>query len=501
MQTTQVYSMSTSLSQTALEANKVKADNQASREKMMSTISRRRFNQCLAAGAGLVLSQTLSSRIKAEETIRPNIVFLLADDMRWDTLGCMGNPVIQTPHLDRLAAEGQVFDQCRVTTSICCSSRASILSGQYVCRHGIDDFAKTFTPEAFAQCYPALLRNHGYYTGFVGKYGVGTELPEKAFDFWRGFGGQGNYENFDEAGTFRHLNRITAEDSLAFLENCPKDRPFCLNVSFKAPHCQDGDARQFIHEEEYNDLYADLIMPVPASNTVSYEDRFPEFFRDNNEARRRWKLRFATPEMQQESIRKYYRLITGLDRVAGEIRDKVDALGFGENTLFIFTSDNGFFLGDSGLAGKWYGYEASIRVPLIIYDPRSSRKERGTRQDIPVLNIDIAPTILELANIPIPDTMQGKSLVSRMQGEKSKWRSDFFYEHNFHHPGIPKSEGVVSREYKYLRYHEQNPLYEELFDLNADPDEVINLAGKEEYEPLLKRMRNRFDELKEECCR
>ncbi|NLN94153.1 MAG: sulfatase [Candidatus Hydrogenedens sp.] len=466
----------------------------------MKSISRRQFNSQIALATGALFTRSALTSSAAEEYERPNIVFLLADDMRWNSLGCMGDPVIQTPNLDRLGREGHIFDQCRVTTSICCSSRASILSGQYVCAHGIDDFAKTFDETAYAQCYPALLRGHGYHTGFVGKYGIGTELPEGTYDFWRGFGGQGHYETRDEAGTFKHLNEVTSEDCLEFLEQCPKDRPFSLSVSFKAPHCQDGDERQFIHEKEYDSLYAGKEMPIPATNDISYEDHFPEFFKNNNEARVRWLIRFADAEMQQESIRKYYRLITGMDRVVGEIRDKVEALGLGNNTVFIFTSDNGFFLGDFGLAGKWYGYESSIRVPLIIYDPRLSAARRSQRHDVLALNLDLAPTMLDLAGIPIPAGMQGQSLVPWLLGRHVSWRSDFYYEHNFHHPGIPKSEGIVSEEWKYLCYHEETPVYEELFNLKTDPHETRNLAGNPGSASVLHKMRERYTELKEECC-
>jgi arylsulfatase A-like enzyme len=467
----------------------------------MTKISRRQFNEKLARGAGALVAASSFKSLRAEEHPRPNIVFLLADDMRWNSLGCMGDPVIQTPHLDAMAREGQLFDHCRVTTSICCSSRASILSGQYVCTHGIDDFAKTFDEASFAHCYPALMGKHGYYTGFVGKYGVGTDLPEEVFDFWRGFGGQGQYETTDDQGAFKHLNRVTAEDCIAFLDECPDNQPFCLSVSFKAPHCQDGDERQFIYEKEYEMLYADQTMPVPPGNDIAYEEHFPEFFTRNNEARTRWHLRFATAEMQQESIRKYYRLITGMDRVVGDIRNKVNALGKGNNTVFIFLSDNGFFLGDYGLAGKWYGYEASIRVPLIIYDPRLSSARRGLRHDSMALNLDMAPTLLDLAGIPIPPSMQGKSLMPTLYGRGALDREEFFYEHNFNHPTIPKSEGVVSRAWKYLCYHEAQPVHEELFDLRNDPHELHNLAAHETYASQLSTMRHRYETLKKECCR
>lgn len=468
----------------------------------MHELSRRSFT--LAGLASCIGASAYAQRSKETADVQgsrpPNLIFLLADDYRWDCLGCMGNNLIQTTNLDAMAGEGVVFDNAYITTSICAPSRATIFSGQYVCRHGINDFNKTFTIPEFEATYPQRLRASGYSTGFIGKYGVGEVMPEEAFDYWRGFGGQGRYEQKDEHGTYKHLTRIQQDQALEFLDSFGAREPFCLSVSFKAPHCQDGDPRQFIYDPVYESLYQDITIPRPDYLLDTYSERFPEFFRGENEARRRWDIRFSTPELYQEMVKSYYRLIAGIDDAVGAIRRQLEKAGLAENTIVVFTSDNGFFLGEFGLAGKWFGYEPSIRVPLVVFDPRLPAERRGTRCDDIVLNVDMAPSLLGMAGITTPDTMQGRDITPLLRGNTVPWRKDFFYEHTFEHPDIPKSEGVVSKEYKYLRYIDQDPVYEELFDLRADPHENNNLVTNPQHQDLLETMRLRYAELKSSVC-
>lgn len=427
----------------------------------------------------------------------PNIVFLLTDDQRWDALGAAGNPHIQTPHLDALARDGVRFSHAYVTTPICAVSRASVFSGQYARRHGIHDFATSFADSAWAQTYPALLRQAGYWTGFVGKFGVGRTMPADAFDVWHGIPGQPHYEQTDAAGRPVHLTHVLGDQAAAFLREAPPGQPFALSVSFKAPHVQDGDPRQFIYDPAYDSLYADVTIPSPETAAPAYFERLPAFLREGTEARERWKLRFSNPAQTQRSLKGYYRLVTGVDAVVGRLQAVLDSLGMAEQTVIVFTSDNGFFLGEHGLAGKWYGYQPSVRVPLLVYDPRLSEQHRGqVRGDI-VLNIDLAPTLLDLAGVPIPDGMQGRSLQPLVQGNTSDaWRTDFFFEHLFEHPAIPRSEGVIGDRYTYLRYLDQTPPYEMLFDRAADPHETENLAGDPEHEAVLTQLRARHTALR-----
>lgn len=430
---------------------------------------------------------------------KPNIIFLLTDDHRWDALGVMGNNIIRTPNLDKLAREGVYFRNAYVTTAICAVSRASILTGQYKSRHGIDDFVTSLDSSALRNTYPILLKKAGYHIGFIGKYGVGKpdEQPSHLYDFWECTNKiQPDYEMTDENGNYIHHTDKVSGDIQKFLDTLGTTEPFCLSVSFKAPHVQDNDPRQFISNPRYKALYADVAIPVPETADEIYWNRFPDFFRtEQNIARVRWKLRFATPEMYQESVRNYYRLLTDVDDAVGNMVRKLKDLGIAGNTVIIFAGDNGMYLGEHGLAGKWYGHEESIRVPLIIYDPRDENKLRGKASDHIALNIDVAPTILSLARVKAPADMQGVDLMRLAAGEKHLIRKDFFYEHTFMgSPGIPKVEGVVSREMKYMKFIEHN--FEELYDLKADPLEKRNLASEEAYADELNGLRKRYEELR-----
>jgi arylsulfatase A-like enzyme len=336
------------------------------------------------AGCGSALAQRGAAR-------QPNIIFLVTDDHRADAMGCAGNTIIQTPNMDALAANGIRFTNAFVTTSICASSRASIFSGQWTRQHGIKDFRRNFLPETLARTYPILLRDAGYRTGFIGKYGVGPnkELPVDRYDYWRGFAGQGKYEHEDEDGNYKHLTQIMGEQAIEFLQGCPKAQPFCLSVSFKAPHVQDRDPRQFIYDRAYENLYKYATIPTPETANPRYFQALPEFLQ-TSEARRRWEIRFPNPQKFQESVKGYYRLITGVDVVIGRIRNQLKQLNLDDNTVIMLIGDNGFYLGEYGLAGKWFPHELSIRVPLLVYDPRADRKRRGVTLEQMALNVDIA---------------------------------------------------------------------------------------------------------------
>ncbi len=442
----------------------------------------------------------LACNLTAQAEQKPNIIFFLADDMRWDAMHCAGNKIIETPNLDALAAQGVRFENAFVTTSICCCSRASILSGQYVSRHGISDFKTPFSPEAFSQTYPALLRNTGYQTGFIGKYGIGTGTENVAplFDYFFGSSEQPKYENTDENGKFIHYEELVEKHIKKFLATTDKSKPFCLSVSFKAPHIQDGDPRQFVYNPKYKDLYAGVVMPETKTNTQEEWEKFPEFFKKNNEARKRWEVEFSTPQQFQESVKGYYRLVKGLDDVIGDVRKKIQEMGIAENTIVIFLGDNGFYLGEHGLSGKWYGHEPSIHVPMIICNPKY-KKLAGKIVSEMTLNIDIAPTILSFAGIRSPKTMQGQDLNLIMKNKKSSdWRTSFYYEHMVPIKTIPKSQGLRTEDYMYIVYPEVSPVYEELYDLKKDPDEQNNLVLVPGNKSLLEEIKNEFRKIQEE---
>lgn len=445
-------------------------------------------------------SVLLSCSDQTENTqVRPNIVFVLADDLRVGAMGYEGNEVIQTPFLDSLAREGYYFENAFVTTPICCSSRASILSGQYTRSHGIVDFQKSFSDSALLKTYPVLLREAGYYSGFVGKYGVGIteeDMPKDQFDYWKGFDPTINYGQGHYWQDSVHLTKRLEAHSLAFLENIPENQPFCLSVSFKAPHVQDSHPDQFLYDTtRFSHLYANDIIPEANLSDPAFWDMFPEFFKmgDSSETRLRWNKRFATPELYQQMVKGYYRLIAGIDEAVGAIREKLDKEGLSENTIIIFTSDNGFYLGERGLAGKWFSHDESIRVPMIVFDPRNEQK--GDRRDKIALNIDIAPTILAYARLEIPEEMEGRSLIHLIDGTDEDWRTDFLFEHRFERYNIPESEGIVNLQAKYIKYIEEDPPYNYLYDLTRDPDEVINFSDTLSYEDISSEMNLRYQEL------
>ncbi|MEO5999511.1 MAG: sulfatase [Chitinophagaceae bacterium] len=462
----------------------------------------------LITGISLILSIVFLS-FKKKEPKKPNIIFLLADDLRYNALGCMGNSIIKTPTIDRLANHGTLFKNAYVTTSICCISRASMFSGQYAARHHILDFATNFTDSVRANNFPALLKHNGYYTGFIGKYGVGNNLPESDYDYWKGFPGQGVYFYKDAAGKPIHSTDMMGDQALEFLKTRDKSKPFCLQISFKAPHVEDANKLHngYVYSPFYENYYSNETIPPSPTGDHKFYLAFPETFRVNskgipNEARVRYDQRFSTQEKYQESVKSYYKLVTGVDDNIKRIVDDLTKKGLEKNTVIIFMGDNGYAFGDHGLEGKWFGQNESIRVPTIIYDGRSPQDKHNNDQL--VLNIDIAPTILDYAGLTVPSSMQGVSLKPLVDGLNPSWRKEFYYEHQFNTEGskvyLPMSEGLVQQQFKYMRYFNgkdpENFFYEELYDQVLDPFEVHNLADnvgmsvlKDQMVQVLKRMR------------
>ena len=405
----------------------------------------------------------------------PNILFLLADDWRGDTLGCAGS-VVRTPHLDALAKRGVRFTECRVTTSICCVSRATLLTGQHMARHGIDRFGLPLSPEAWAQTYPALLRQAGYHTGFVGKFGVG-KIGEKAFDFQRVY--EGVHWMPDGKDAKVHVTAKNERDALAFLAARPKDKPFCLSVSFFAAHAEDKAPEQYLPQPWSAKLYEGVTIPVPRTATEAHFKALPPFLATElNEGRVRWRKRFDTPERFQTYMTNYYRLATEADAVVGRLVAELRTQGVLETTLIVFTGDNGYFHGERGLADKWYPYEEALRVPLIVCDPRMRPGIRGTTSAARVLNLDVAPTLLDAAGVRVPARMQGREVRTFYTAEKPPaGRDEFYYQHPviLGKDRIPRCESVVSRDVTYTVWPDFD--FEELYDRRTDPGEERNLAG------------------------
>jgi arylsulfatase len=429
---------------------------------------------------------------------RMNILFLLADDWRHDTLGCAGNPVVKTPQLDALAADGFRFTRACVTTSICGVSRASLLTGQWMSRHGNPDFKMFTTP--WTETYPGLLRAHGYWVGHVGKWHNG-KFPQEQFDFGRSYMGTHWIKRANAEPI--HVTQKNEEDALEFLRTRPKDKPFCLTVSFFAAHAEDRNPQQFLSQPASASLYANVQIPLPATANDAALHRLPPFLQAPvNEGRVRWGWRFDTPEKYQAMMKNYYRLCTEVDTTSGRVLAELKAQGILDHTLIIFTGDNGYFHGEHGLADKWYPYEESIRVPLIVRDPRAPSAQRGKTNDDFVLNVDIAPTILAAANVTAPASMQGRDFSPLYLAEEKPqpaWRDEFFYEHAIitSKERIPASQALVRRHLKYILWPDYGT--EELFDLTTDPAEQTNLIDSPSRKDQLPDLRKRFTILREQA--
>jgi arylsulfatase A-like enzyme len=419
---------------------------------------------------------------------------MFTDDQPQNCLGVMGNAQIQTPHLDELARRGTLFNHAFVTTAICCSNRACILTGQHMYRHGIKDFKTPLSAAAFDQTYPAILRRSGYRTGYLGKYAIGNptagdrelSLPAGKFDEWYGFPQSINFRQ-EVDGETRYLTEVMTEKAVEFLRATTPDQPFCLTIAFKEPH---GPFNYF--DPNTPNIYEGVQIPPSPTFTLQDWNSQPDFIRESLNGDGSLS-RLRNPESYQEMLRTFYRTVTRADAAVGEILDELGRLGLDENTVVIFSSDHGSLLGDHGLFGKWLMYENSIRVPLIIYDPSVDPKRAVGRRDEMALSIDLAPTILSLAGIEAPETMQGKSLVPILRQEATDWRSQFYYQHTYNtdppRSPIPVTEGIRTERWKYIRYPETDPVFEQLFDLDADPLERTNLASLEEHAGILAQLR------------
>ncbi len=463
---------------------------------MITTISRRDFLRTITAAAAVsAYPQILNCD---EATNRPNILFLLIDDQRNDTLGCAGHPIIKTPVIDSLAADGVRFSNAFVTTSICAASRASILTGLYERTHGYTFGKPPLSAAHMSKSYPALMRKVGYRTGFIGKYGVKTEgeLESNMFDFFKPHG-RNPYFKKQPDGSNRHETELAGDRAIEFLNSNPKEKPFCLSISFNAVHAEDNDKKDhFPWPKAVDGMYDDVEIPAPRLSDPAIFESHPDFLKKSLN-RKRYFWRWDTPEKYQKNMKAYFRMISGVDQVIGRIRKELENLHLADNTVIIYVGDNGYYMGDRGFAGKWSHYEQSLRVPFIVYDPRLPEVKRGVVKEEMALNIDVPATLLQLAGVEIPTHYQGCSIFPLLQGKGPRdWRNDFFCEHLMRHWNIPKWEGVRGERYVYARYFEQKPVYEFLHDLKTDPDQLVNLASNSDHKNILAQMRTRCDELK-----
>ncbi|MEQ9219123.1 MAG: family 78 glycoside hydrolase catalytic domain [Cyclobacteriaceae bacterium] len=436
-------------------------------------------------------------KLFAQASEQPNIIFILTDDQRWDALGYVGNPLSLTPEMDKLASEGTYFKQAIVTTPICAASRASILTGTYERTHRYTFQTGDIKDEFMQASYPLVLRDAGYYTGFYGKFGVRYEAQATLFDQFESYDRNGAYK--DERGYYYkqlngetvHLTRYTGQQALDFIDDAPEGKPFCLSLSFSAPHAHDPAEDQYYWDAPSDQHLAAVDVPGPALGKDKDFNNLPQIVREGFN-RTRWYWRYDTEEKYQHSVKGYHRMIADIDREIAAIRARLEEKGMDENTVIILMGDNGYFLGERQLAGKWLMYDNSVRVPLIIFDPRA-----GQHSDIDqmALNIDVPSTIVDLAGAKQPEGWQGKSLVPLLKNPQYDLKRDtILIEHLWEFEHIPPSEGVRTANWKYLRYVNDQSI-EELYDLSKDPQETKNLVASKKYQDILAELRAKCDEL------
>eukprot|EP00814_Leptocylindrus_danicus_P001328 CAMPEP_0116008258 /NCGR_PEP_ID=MMETSP0321-20121206/2762_1 /TAXON_ID=163516 /ORGANISM="Leptocylindrus danicus var. danicus, Strain B650" /LENGTH=520 /DNA_ID=CAMNT_0003477059 /DNA_START=215 /DNA_END=1777 /DNA_ORIENTATION=+ len=420
---------------------------------------------------------------------RLNILILYADDWRHDTLGSASNNLVYTPFFDRLAKEGIRFIQNCVTTSICWISRVTYYSGQWYSRHGtftigsIPERGEHLYAQYWNETFPGMLKSHGYYTGHVGKWHSSAPCRRgEEFDFVESYYG---WHWMERDGKDIHVTKANEEDAIKFLRTRPdKDQPFMLSVNFFAPHSDDEEPEQYFPQNSSMSLYKNITIPMAPSATEEAWKKMPNFFTEKNEGRIRYHWRFNTTEKYQRMMKNYFRLVSEVDASSQAIVEELERQGVLNSTMVIFTTDNGMFLAEHGLAAKFFPHEESIRVPLIIRDPRMRKELVGTENDEFTLSVDLASTILGAAGIKQPARMQGRDISTLYRytdadnAGAEPWRKEFFYEMpplKLGENNVPSCQALVRKDFKLMWW----PFYQQyqLFDLKNDPYEMNDLLA------------------------
>ncbi len=475
----------------------------------------------------------VSCQTKSE---RPNIIFMLTDDLRDNTFGAMGHPILQTPAIDKLISQGVRFSNTYIATPVCAPSRISLFTGMPERIHGVG-FSSSYqiTEEQWSKTYPAILRENGYYTGFIGKFGVEYytfrgNAGEK-FDFWIGHDGwtkffPKEYNNFscDPYHNFENdiITPIMGEALTQFMETIPSEKPFCLSVSFNVPHGSQTTSMYAGYEgwhdmllpanenpklaghPVYDDLYRNTNIPLPEETAEDPYRFIPRFILDQDSGRRNQTYSYDyTKETSTEHHIRYYQTITGLDKIIGKFISDLENRGLMDNTIIIFASDHGLLMGEYGMGGKALLYDLSSKIPCFIYDPNLPEKKRGKTVDKLVSSLDIPATILNYAGIEPPAEMTGSSLSPQVHEDEAEWREELFLESLFTLRDNPFCEGLRKGHWKYIRMFDgvvpfdeshldfagQKPAFEQLFNLKDDPEEKVNLIEEYESSELLKEFR------------
>lgn len=445
-----------------------------------------------------------------------NVIFILADDHRYDFMGFTGKvPGLKTPHMDRLALEGAHCMNAFVSTALCSPSRASILTGQYAHTHTIVDNQAPMPADLLF--FPQYLQRNGYTTAFLGKWHMGDEddKPQKGFDHWVSFRGQGDYYNptlnvdgkkvvYNDS---TYITDLLTDYAIKWLKNKDQSKPFFLYLSHKAVHANFSPAKR------HRDLYQKIPIQYPPSMFLTASDTSKTFGLSRNQIKNEatnlkanlqdipdWvrKQRYSwhgVDYMYDNTIdfnafyKQYLETLLGIDESIGQVLDYLKSTGLDKSTMVIYMGDNGFSFGEHGLIDKRHMYEESMRVPLLVWCPEMINS--NTKISEMVQNIDIAPTILELAGIKKPDHMQGESFVPLLEGKQIPWRDKVFYEYYWEDafPQTPSIFGVRTDRYKYIFNHGVWGI-NELYDLKADPHEVYNYIRDPAYREISHKLRD-----------
>jgi N-acetylglucosamine-6-sulfatase len=456
--------------------------------------------------ATVTLRATAAAQAQPVPAKAPNIIFVLTDDQRWDTLGCMGHPFVQTPNIDRIAHEGALFRNAFVTTSLCSPSRASFLTGMYAHTHGvIENEVEVKDPDwTKTPSFGMLLQKAGYETGYIGKWHMEPhDRPRPGWDYWLSFKGQGVYndpllnENGKQFKAEGYVTELLNDYALKFLKQ-KRDKPFCLYLSHKAVH----DPRTIRPKDA--DLYSDKTLPIP----INYGDTLagkPRWQRLNVLSKARMRDPIDVTDVPDElppagpykatnkNTFDYLRLLTAVDEGVGQIYKTLEESGQLENTIIIYAGDNGYFFGEHRLGDKRLAYEESLRIPFLMRYPGAIKP--GTVIDAMVLNIDLAPTLLDYAKVDGAASMQGVSMRPLLDGKTQGWRTSWLYEYFLDlKPTLPDMVGVRTADWKLIKAPNVKDI-DEIYDLKNDPGELHNLAQQPAFEEKRKQLNAELDRL------
>lgn len=454
---------------------------------------------------------------------QPNIIFIMSDDHASHAMSCYGSRINETPQLDRIAEEGMRLDNCFCTNAICTPSRASILTGKYNHKNGVKTLGDDFDGRQLS--VQELLKENGYQTAMVGKWhlGHGGHSDPKHFDYWSVFPGQGDYHDpvMMEMGVEKkvkgYATDIVTDKSIDWLKARDKDRPFFLMKHHKAPH------RPWDPDDKHKDMYKDIDIPEPETFHDTYEGKAEavkeatmRIDRDLLERDVKGTPPSGLTEQEKKSwyyqryIKDYLRCVASVDDNVGRLLDYLDEEGLTENTIIIYTSDQGFFLGDHGWYDKRFMYEESLRMPFIIRYPKAIPK--GSVSDDFALNVDVAETFLDYAGISIPEEMQGRSLRPILELKTpDDWQTSMYYrywEHLSAEHKVGAHYGIRTHDYKLIYYYgealgasyavdEKREPEWELFDLQKDPYEMNNVYHDKAYQSIVSDLKNQLHRLKE----